>query len=178
MESGKAKARREREGFFEKYCQGQGIDIGCGRDPVTEDCTKWDKGDGDAQFMKGIEEKKYDWVYSSHCLEHLIDPAESLRNWWRILKSDGFLLLFLPHRDLYEKRKELPSKWNGDHKHFFLPDNDDPPDTLGIMPLIRKTLDGFDLIYCKTCNEGHTITDPDKHSNGEYSIEIVLRKIP
>jgi hypothetical protein len=42
--------------------------------------------------------------------------------------------------------------------------------------LIERTLDGKELVYAKACSEGHTITEPDVHSDGEYSIEVVLRK--
>ena len=177
VETRKAAPRRDNEGFFDKYCQGKGIDIGCGKDPISDGCVCWEKADGDAQLMQGVEDDSFDWVYSSHCLEHIVDTTQALKNWWRILKPNGFLILLLPHRDLYEKRKKLPSRWNPDHKHLFLPDKDDHPDTLGILPLINEVLTNFEVIYCKTCDEGHSITDPTKHSDGEYSIEIVVRKI-
>ena len=84
--------------------------------------------------------------------------------------------IYIPHRDLYEKRKSLPSRWNKDHKRFFLLDKDEGPDTIGIVPLIQQVLSNYEIIYAKECNKGHTITDPQKHSNGEYSIEVVIRK--
>jgi len=34
--------RREREGFFEKYCKGEGLDIGYGSDPITPTVCGWD----------------------------------------------------------------------------------------------------------------------------------------
>ena len=176
-ETYKAKKRRIREGFFEKYCQGKGIDIGFGGDLLCKNCKGWDTEWGDAQYMKQIKNGEFDFVYSSHCLEDLEYPSLALKNWWRILKSGGFLILFLPHRDLYEKRKKLPSRWNPWHRFFILIDRDDPPDTIGIIPLINRTLSNQKIIYVKECNEGHTITDPLIHSNGEYSIEVVIKKL-
>ncbi len=55
-------------------------------------------------------------------------------------------------------------------------EHDEPPVTLGILPLIERSLNGKELVYAKVCSEGHTITDPDVHSDGEYSIEVVLQK--
>ena len=76
-----------------------------------------------------------------------------------------------------KKKKTLPSRWNPNHKHFFLIDKDDPPDTIGIIPLIERTLINHKIIYAKECNKGHTIMDPLIHSNGEYSIEVVIKKM-
>lgn len=118
-ETGKAQARRQREGFFEKYCQGEGLDIGCGNDPVVDGVYGWDLMNGDAQYLKGVEDDSLDFVYSSHCLEHMIDVRIALYNWFRVIKTGGYLILYIPHRDLYEKKKELPSRFNPHHKHMF-----------------------------------------------------------
>lgn len=175
-ETEKAKQRRIREGFFEKYCQGRGLDIGYGGTCLTENCRGWDFEHGDAQYLSGVKDSEFDFVYSSHTLEHIVDPGVALKNWWRVLKPDGYLILYIPHRDLYEKKTTLPSRWNEDHKHFFLLNNDESPDTIDIIPLIQRMLSGYKMIYAKECSEGHTATNPEIHSDGEYSIEIVLKK--
>ncbi len=175
-ETSKAYQRRVREGFFEKYCVGKGLDIGYGSDLITKDAQGYDFEHGNAQYLKGINDNSFDFVYSSHTIEHLPDPYEGVKNWFRVVKPGGYLIIYLPHRDLYEKKKTLPSRFNFDHKNFFLIDRDEEPDTIGILPLVEKTISGYELIYVKECSEGHTITDPEKHSDGEFSIEIVLRK--
>ena len=175
-ETSKAKNRRLKEDFFEKYCQGKGLDIGFGGDLIVPRCQGWDFEHGDAQTLNGLSDSSFDFVYASHILEHLPDIATSLKNWWRILRQNGYLIIYLPHRDLYEKKKALPSNWNPDHKHFFLIDRDEAPDTIGLVPLLHRTLSNFKLIYAKECKEGHTITDPARHSDGEYSIEAVVQK--
>jgi SAM-dependent methyltransferase len=119
---------------------------------------------------------EFDFVHSSHTLEHMINPEISLRNWWRVLKRGGYLILYVPHRNLYEKKTTLPSRWNTDHKHFFLLDKDEEPCTIGIVPLIKRSISEFEIVYAKECSEGHTITNPQIHSNGEYSIEVVVKK--
>lgn len=116
-ETSKVRTRREAEGWFSRYIQGKGIDIGCGNDPLTPDCQAWDRtlGSGDAQKMAGVADETYDWVYSSHCLEHMVDPREALQNWWRILKPGGYLLVAVPSALLYEQG-HWPSAFNADHK--------------------------------------------------------------
>src|ERR1700733_7238536 len=41
-ETAKARARRVREGFFEKYCVGHGLDLGYGGDLLGKNCMRWD----------------------------------------------------------------------------------------------------------------------------------------
>jgi SAM-dependent methyltransferase len=175
-ETSKARSRREREGFFDKYCQGKGLDIGYGGDPIVPNAQGWDFEHGDAHYLNGLDDGAYDFVYSSHLLEHLPDCELALRNWWRVLKPGGFMLLYLPHRDLYEKKKTLPSRFNDDHAHFFLPDRDEAPDTKGVLPLLERVLSGYEVIYCRTCDEGYINPGDELPSDGEYSIELVVRK--
>lgn len=59
----------------------------------------------------------FDSVFSSHTLEHIEDHRAALAEWWRILKVGGYLVLYLPHRDLYP-RIGTPGA-NPDHKHDF-----------------------------------------------------------
>src|SRR5690348_8692983 len=126
METKKAHNRRLREGWFEKYAPEthSGIDIGCQRDMIHESFRPWDLifGDGDATHMADVADDTYHTVYASHVLEHLADPDTAVLNWYRITKPGGHLIVIVPHRDLYEKKDDLPSRWNGDHRWFFLPD--------------------------------------------------------
>lgn len=175
-ETHKARGRRLRESFFERYCQGYGLDIGYGGDPVVSNARGWDYEHGDAHYLRGIDDEVFDFVYSSHLLEHMPDCELAVRNWWRVLKPGGFLILYIPHRDLYEKKKTLPSRFNDDHAHFFLPDRDESPDTIGIQPLLDRVLDDVEIIYCKVCDEGYRDPGETLQSEGEYSIELVARK--
>ena len=78
----------------------------------------WDLKDGDGQTMTGVPDEHFDFVHSSHCLEHLHDPEEGLRNWFRILKPGGHLIVTVPDEDLYEQG-QFPSTYNADHKWTF-----------------------------------------------------------
>ena len=175
-ETYKSKKRREREGFFSKYCQGEGLDIGWGGDLLASNCYVWDIENGDAQFLDGIDDESFDFVYSSHCLEHMKDVCVAIRNWFRVVKHGGYLIIAVPHRDLYEKKSSLPSRFNMDHKHMFLIGDEEKPDTLDIVREIKNSIRGYEIEYVKKCDEGHTIDDPMKHSDGEYQIELVVKK--
>src|SRR5207248_11335926 len=114
----KCKSMREQRGDFDNYLRGSGIDIGAGDDPLiipNGTVRVWDLAEGDAQLMAGVADNTYDFVYSSHCLEHMRDVEQALRNWVRILKPGGILYLVVPDYILYEKMV-WPSRFNPDHK--------------------------------------------------------------
>lgn len=177
-ETGKAHARREREGFFDKYCRGEGLDIGCGNDPVVPGCSGWDLINGDAQYLDGAEDASFDFVYSSHCIEHMDDVRVAIKNWFRVVRPGGYLIIYGPDRDLYEKRRQLPSRFNPHHKHMFLLGKAEPPDTLDIIEELKQALIGkdYDIEYIKRCSDGWEKGVPEVQSKGEYSFEIVVRK--
>ena len=92
-ETTKAHSRRVKEGFFKNYCEGVGLDIGFGSDLVTKNAKGYDFEHGNAQYLKGMKDSSYDFVYSSHTIEHLPDPAEGVKNWFRVLKPGEFIAL-------------------------------------------------------------------------------------
>src|SRR5580700_7536770 len=66
-ETSKLKKWRDENGHFEKYLKGDGIDIGCGGDKLkvpSGTVRGWDWGSGDAQFIKGVADETFDFVYS------------------------------------------------------------------------------------------------------------------
>ena len=100
--------------------KGKGIDIGCGDDPITDDCQRFDIGDGDANeittFVKDVN--SYDYVVSFHCLEHMFSPEKTIQNWWQLVKPGGVMIIVVPDEDLYEQGY-WPSIFNSDHKATF-----------------------------------------------------------
>jgi SAM-dependent methyltransferase len=184
-ETSKAYQRRINEGFFDKYIHGKVIDIGVGRidthdgaDPLTPDCDTWDKDNGNAELMEGVADESYDVVYNSHLLEHLHNPERAILNWFRILKKGGYLIMSVPHRDLYERKKTLPSNWNLDHKFYLLPDTAEPPHTVSFKWLIERALQdkAYKLISMKVQNTCTNLDRPHEHGDGEYSIEAIIYK--
>jgi len=127
-ETSKAVMRRVHDHrFATRYFVGNGIDIGAGTDPISlyreffpgmRDVRVWDLPDGDAQFLAGVADECLDFAHSSHCLEHMVDPAEAMRNWFRVVRPGGHLVVLVPDEDLYEQG-QFPSTYNGDHKWTF-----------------------------------------------------------
>jgi SAM-dependent methyltransferase len=113
--------------YSTRYLVGNGIDIGAGSDginqyseffPLMNSCKLWDIEDGDAQIMSTVADNEFDFIHSSHCLEHMVNPRLALNNWLRILKPNGYLICLVPDEDLYEQGI-FPSTYNPDHKHTF-----------------------------------------------------------
>lgn len=178
-ETSKAYERRKIEGWFEAYAPDNlsGIDIGCGNDPLNHTFRRWDKNDGDATLMNGIPDNCFHTVYASHILEHLEDPIVALQNWWRILQPTGHLIILVPDRDMYEKKRILPSQWNGEHKTYWLLDKYEPPCTFSFKNTIRYTIPNGIIRSLCILNEKYN-SNADKHSSGEYSIEAIIYKEP
>jgi len=97
-----------------QFCQGSGFDIGPGVWPlpgaVEVDLT--DDRDGN-----DLPEGEVNYIFSSHCLEHQIDPISTLEHWKSRLKSGGVLFLYLPHPDM---EYWLPQN-NRKHLHSWTP---------------------------------------------------------
>src|SRR5689334_4228879 len=95
-ECGKSIPRRLHDpNFSNRYFVGAGIDVGGKPDPLSlyaelfpriTSVRTWDLEEGDAQHLAGLADGSLDFVHSSHCLEHLVDAREGLRNWFRVLK--------------------------------------------------------------------------------------------
>lgn len=98
--------------------QGKGIDIGCGNSPISPSCRRFDMADGDANEIRKYVSEKFDYVFSSHCLEHMLDPAKTILDWWSLVKPGGYLIVIVPDEDLYEQGV-FPSRFNVDHKWTF-----------------------------------------------------------
>jgi hypothetical protein len=193
QECGKAALRRlHQPNYATRYFVGHGIDIGGGDDPLSlytelfpriASVTDWDWEQGDAQALYGVADDRFDFVHSSHCLEHLQDPREGLKRWFQVLRPGGHMVLTVPDEDLYEQGV-FPSRYNGDHKWTFtiLKHRSWSERSLNLIDLVRdlgpaaevKGLTLLDGGYRYAMPEGdQTLTTP-----GECAIELVIRKRP
>jgi len=98
--------------------EGSGIDIGCGLDPIMPTARAFDVDDGDANKITEYVSQQFDYVFSSHCLEHMHNPEEAIQEWWKLVKTGGHLMFSVPDEDLYEQGY-FPSLFNDDHKSTF-----------------------------------------------------------
>jgi len=53
----------------------------------------------EAANLGRIASEAYDFVLSSHALEHVANPLKALAEWKRVLRPEGLLVLVLPHKD-------------------------------------------------------------------------------
>lgn len=153
-------------GLIVPYTRGKGLDLGCGAWKAYPHFIGIDAGDehgrpypdtmqGDARSLRAFADNYWDFVFSSHFLEHCEDTVPVLREWFRVIKPGGHLVLYLPHKNFYPNIGENGS--NADHKHDFL-----PTDIVGAM---QQLSDGWDLIE-----------DEDRNGGAEYSFFQVYRK--
>jgi len=178
METRKSHSRRLRENWFDfAPFWLSGIDIGCGNDPLNDTFRRFDHiwGDGDAQKMNGVPNDAFHTAYISHVLEHVYDPIEAVANWYRICRSPGHVIICVPHRDLYEKKIILPSRWNDDHKTFWLPEHGESPHTRGLREVVLQAIPNANIVHLRVLDEDW-VSNGDGHSGGEYSIEVIIKK--
>jgi len=178
--------------FLRKYFVGDGLDIGGKPDPLSlykelfpliSSIRTWDREDGDAQFLKSAADGSFGFVHSSHCLEHLVDPIEGLRNWFRVVREGGYLVITVPDEDLYEQGV-FPSTFNRDHKWTFTiykarSWNDH---SLNVIDLVIKLGCAAELVRVEQLSATYRFDLPRYDQTltpvGECGIEFIIRKRP
>lgn len=96
------------------FCRGIGLDIGCGKWPLYG-ARPIDVVNGDDAMNLPLAQ--VDFIFSSHCLEHLDNYVAALEHWKTRLRVGGVLFLYLPHPDMSYWRPENCRK----HRHLFWP---------------------------------------------------------
>lgn len=43
-----------------------------------------------------VEDESYDFVISSHVIEHFFDPVKAIKEWMRVIKKGGYILIIAP----------------------------------------------------------------------------------
>lgn len=118
-----------------QFCRGTGLDVGCGRWPLPGAIGVDLKDGGDATNLPA---GPFDYIASSHCLEHLADPVAALEHWKTRLRSGGTLLLYLPHP---EQRYWRPANCKK-HRHIFWPkDTAEMLSDLGFVDVLHSERD-------------------------------------
>lgn len=190
-ECSKSIARRLADSnFTRRYFVGNGVDIGGKPDPLAlyhelfckmMGVRTWDWEDGDAQKMAGIENGHFDFVHSSHCLEHLSDPVEGLKNWFRVLKEGGYMVVTVPDEDLYEQGV-FPSTFNRDHKWTFSINKLESwsERSISVIDLVRELGGSAELVRVEQLSSTYRFDIPRYDQTlspvAECGIEFVIRK--
>ncbi len=151
------------------YTRGKVLDLGCGPNKAFPHFIGVDNGHHEKfgysikpdMWVETCEDlwfaksQAYDAVFSSHLLEHIQDYKSALREWWRVIKPGGYLVLYIPHKNLYPNMGQDGA--NPDHKHDFLPED--------IIHAMRE-VKGWDLVEKQ-----------DRNEDREYSFFQVYKKL-
>ena len=80
------------------YCTGDGLDLGAGLWPLPGMTpVDLERGPGAGRTLDDCPAHSQDFVFSSHCLEHIAEWEAALRAWVEKLRPGGRLFLYLPH---------------------------------------------------------------------------------
>lgn len=176
--------------FIRRYFVGNGLDIGGKPDPLAlykeffplmSEVRTWDWEDGDAQYLEGVADASLGFIHSSHCLEHLVDPTEGLRNWFRVVREGGYLIITVPDEDLYEQGV-FPSTFNRDHKWTFtvFKTKSWSDRSINLIDMIRELSPAADVIKIEQLNASYRFDLPRFDQTltpvGECGIEVIMRK--
>lgn len=178
--------------FATRYFRGYGIDVGGGADslalykeffPLIRNVFVYDQPHGDAQMLANVFDNSFDFLYSSHCLEHLCAPAEALENWLRVVRPGGYLVVNVPDEDLYEQG-EWPSRFNSDHKLTFTiaKPSSWSPVSVDLLHLLSKFRDQAEVLSIQRLDQGYRFEslprgiDQTRTPMAECGIEFILRK--
>ena len=104
--------------YAKHYCKGVGYDIGfCKEEWKFPDAIGIDLSLDNGYHADNLPDEEVDYIYSSHCLEHVDNWVSTLELWISKLKKDGVLFLYLPDFSQVYWRP-----WhNRKHKHCFTP---------------------------------------------------------
>lgn len=181
-ETAKNDSHRSLSGFYAQFMSGKGVDIGYrgatkGAQPVLPTARGIEKED----LVNGSlpsDVVDVDYVFSSHCLEHISDYKAALQDWLARIKPGGHLVLAVPHQWLYERKASLPSRWNDDHKRFYTP--------ASLLREVEEALAGpspwlsrpYRVRLLEDNDRFWDATLPaDQHASGCYEIVLVLQKL-
>ena len=105
------------EGIINKalqHCQGRGIDVGSSIWPLPGAVAVPDEN-----HRHVFDQGPFDFLFSSHCLEHIKNWEEELKLWANSVKVGGTAFLYLPHPRM-EMWKARTGLWAG-AVHFWNP---------------------------------------------------------
>jgi predicted SAM-dependent methyltransferase len=99
--------------YAKHVCIGEGYDIGCMKKEWSfPNSIPIDLSFNDGFSATNLPKKNVDYIFSSHCLEHIPNWVDVMDYWYETLKTGGVLFLYLP-----DYSQEYWRPWNN-RKHF------------------------------------------------------------
>ena len=142
-----------------KYCRGQGLDLGCGSSKIRTEAIGVDLYNPaadtnlDARNLEQYASGHFDYIFSSHLLEEIDNTEATLKEWLRILKNNGNIVLYQVDNDKYFPIGH--PQCNGAHRHHF---------SIKDLTTIFEKIGGTKIIHT-----GENFPD-------EWSFEFVVKK--
>jgi SAM-dependent methyltransferase len=134
-------------------CRGRGIDVGASDWPFPGAIPIQQEKKRNAFRLDDIAPGSLDFVFSSHCLEHIVQWQDALALWISKLKPEGILFLYLPHEDMELWHPGAP--WAGpSHKWI--------PTWQAIVPFLES--------------QGMEIVDVDRGHDDFWSFHVAARR--
>lgn len=139
--------------FAQEVCKGHGYDIGCmKKEWALPGSVPIDISFEDGYHATNLPKNNVDYIFSSHCLEHIPNWVDTLDYWIdRVIKPYGVLFLYLP-----DYSQEYWRPWNNrKHVNMFSPTIIE--DYLKDRKCVNIFKSGVDLnnsfaIFCQTEN--------------------------
>lgn len=156
------KARYARSFVIQKYCKGHGAEIGAGVQPVLmpigsrtsyidavpaafwRNIPQWaNQNILDAEIidegatLATVADETFDYLIAAHVLEHIDDPILALKNWVRVVKRGGHIVLAVPdmrHSDEQHRALTTIEHFKRDHDEGPHVSADDHYRELGLNP--------------------------------------------
>jgi hypothetical protein len=66
----------------------------------------------DAVNISQIDNERYDFCFASHSLEHIANPLKAIKEWLRILKNNGHIIIIVPEKSACFDHKRNYSKFS------------------------------------------------------------------
>lgn len=106
-----------------KYIVGEVADVGCGHDKIIPTAEGYD-----GRPLEGVDTVKdgiwlrrgsvYSTVFSSHFLEHVMNPSHYIQDWWDHLVDGGYIVLYLPEKSHYNSHDNPEHMFNWSYEDF------------------------------------------------------------
>ena len=155
-----------------RYCEGYGLDVGFGGDPVVDGAIRMDLPQpyantggasvqlgGDCRDLHWFRDGALDYLFSSHVLEDFPEreTPRVMREWARVLRDGGRLVLLLPDQQRYLAYCERT----------------------GAGPNLHHSIEHFSLEYVRQVADsiGGLEVEAEHPDLGDYSFLVVFRKV-
>lgn len=150
-----------------EYCNGYGIDLGCGGDKIKPDCIGFDRKQpytnvgndtidehGDATNLKRFKNNTFDYIYSSHLIEDFTETKAVLKEWFRVLKTRGNMILVFPDQAVYQ------FQYGGNNPYHKIPQ-------MGLNYMLEKIHESvrkYEILFTQKCEI-------------DYNVIIIIKKL-